>query len=95
MFFFVLNLSVDLDTLAGRAGAGLHLNLLDGLGSLPDVPAHGGEVDSGVVEGEEERGDEDEGAVEDEEARLVLHNFVAPTAGHFGNTARSLLVILF
>lgn len=51
-----------------------------------DVAAHLGEVDSGVVEGEQECGDEDEGAVEDEEAGLVLHDFVAPTAGHFSDT---------
>lgn len=53
-----------------------------------DVAAHLGEVDSGVVKGEQERGDEDEGAVEDEEAGLVLHDFVAPAAGHFSDTIK-------
>lgn len=55
-----------------------------------DVAAHLGEVDSGVVEGEQKRGDEDEGAVEDEEAGLVLHDFVAPTASHFSDTVKQL-----
>lgn len=93
-FFLLFNLGVvDLDALAGldaltgRAGL-LQLNLLGGLGGLLDVAAHLGEVDSGVVEGEEERCDEDEGAVEDEEAGLVLHDFVAPTASHFSDTIK-------
>lgn len=39
--------------------------------------------DARVEDGEERDGDEDEGAVEDEEAGLVLHDVVAPAAGHF------------
>lgn len=44
------------------------------------------EVNARVEEDEQECGDEDEGAVEDEEARLVLHDSVAPAAGHFSDT---------
>lgn len=52
------------------------------------------EVNARVEEDEQESGDEDEGAVEDEEAGLVLHDFVAPAAGHFSDTViRCALVI--
>lgn len=44
------------------------------------------EVNAWVEDDEQERGDEDEGAVEDEEAGLVLHDSVAPAAGHFSDT---------
>lgn len=44
------------------------------------------EVNARVEEDEQKSGDEDEAAVEDEEARLVLHDFVAPAAGHFSDT---------
>lgn len=39
-----------------------------------------------MEDGQQVHGDEDEGAVEDEEARLVLHDVVAPAAGHFSDT---------
>lgn len=88
--------SIRPDTLRRRPSP-LHLNLLTrppDAGSdsrsqgLLAVPAHGGEVDARVEKGEQEAGDEDEGAVEDEEADLVLHDFVAPAAGHFGDTCK-------
>ncbi len=48
--------------------------------------AHLGEEDARVEDGEDGAGEEDEGAVEDEEAGLVLHDVVAPAAGHFSDT---------
>lgn len=78
-----------LEALAGRAI--LELNLLDGLlGHVVlalAVAAHVREVDARVEEGQQERGDKDERAVEDEEAGLILHDSVAPAAGHFRDTA--------
>lgn len=66
--------------------------------SSPDllaVPAHGGEEDARVEDSKQEAGDEDEGAVEDEEAGLVLHDFVAPAAGHFSNTFTQIYQLYF
>lgn len=52
------------------------------------------EINAWVEDDEQEGGDEDEGAVEDEEAGLVLHDSVAPTAGHFSDTViRCALVV--
>lgn len=50
------------------------------------------EVNARVEEDEQKSGDEDEAAVEDEEARLVLHDFVAPAAGHFSDTVSRIYV---
>jgi hypothetical protein len=48
--------------------------------------AHLGEEEARVEGRQEERGDEHERRVEDEEAGLVLHDVVAPSAGHFNDT---------
>lgn len=53
------------------------------------------EVNARVEDDEQESGDEDERAVEDEEARLVLHDFVAPTAGHFSDTVIGYMSVIY
>lgn len=52
------------------------------------------EVNARVEDDEQECGNEDKGAVEDEEAGLILHDSVAPAAGHLSDTMiRCMLVI--
>lgn len=73
----------------GRGGvAALGALLLVGalLAAGDSVVAHLGEEDALVEDGEEGVADEDEGAVEDDEVGLVLHDVVAPFAGHFSDT---------
>lgn len=53
------------------------------------------EVNARVEEDEQKSGDEDEAAVEDEEARLVLHDFVAPAAGHFSDTVSRCTLVFY
>lgn len=53
------------------------------------------EVDAWVEEDEQESRDKDEGAVEDEEAGLVLHDFVAPAAGHFSDTVMRYVLVIY
>lgn len=73
------------DALSGRQAI-LQLNLLGGSQGLLAISAHVREVDAWVEDDEQESSDEDEAAVEDEEAGLVLHDSVAPAAGHFSDT---------
>ena len=58
---------------------------------LPKSVRHLREIDSGVEDSQQRGSDEDHSAVEDEEAWFVLHDFVAPTAGHFSDSAGSLV----
>lgn len=82
-----------LNALSGRQAV-LHLNVLGRSQRLLAISAHVREVNARVEEDEQECGDEDEGAVEDKEAGLVLHDSVAPAAGHFSDTViRCTLVI--
>lgn len=80
------------------AGGSLTLGALF-LGSLlaagDDVATHLGEEDAGVEDGEEGTADEDERAVENKKAGLVLHDVVAPTASHFGDTDDLLAACLY
>lgn len=56
------------------------------LAFLLHVLVHLREEKSRVENCQERNGDEHEGAVEDEEAGFVLHDVVAPAAGHFSDT---------